>query len=175
MNEQTTLFDREAEAAAYYDRQIEAVAPVLEGRPDTGKTVVFFHVTAGGLVNVRRAGDYITKMIELAGGKYALENTGSGEETFSSMNMQMEDFYQEAAGADLLIYNSTIGGEIGSVRELIAKSPLFQDFKAVKEGNVYCAGRSLFQQTSGMAEFLLDLDAVLHDKDRDFVYLKKLE
>ena len=169
------LFDREEEAGAYYDRQIDAVGPVLEGRPDTGKTVVFFHVTAGGLVNVRRAGDYITKMIELAGGEYALKNTGSGEETFSSMNMQMEDFYKEAADADLLIYNSTIGGEIGSVQELISKSPLFRDFKAVKEGNVYCAGRSLFQQTSGMADFLLDLDAVLHEKERDFVYLKKLE
>ena len=57
----------------------------------------------------------------------------------------------------------------------LGKSPLFQDFKAVKEGNVYCTQRSLFQQTSGMADFLLDLDAVIHEEDRDFVYLNRLE
>ena len=169
------LFDCRKEAEAYFSRQMEAVRPMLERERETGKTVVFFHITAGGLVNVRRSGDYIIKMIELAGGRYALSHTGSGEDTFSSMNMQMEDFYQEAADADILIYNSTIGGEITSVEELLEKSPLFQDFKAVKEGNVYCAQRSLFQQTSGIADFLLDLDAVLHETDRDFVYLNRLE
>ena len=169
------LFDRRKEAEAYFSRQMEAVRPMLERERETGKTVVFFHITAGGLVNVRRSGDYIIKMIELAGGRYALSHTGSGEDTFSSMNMQMEDFYQEAADADILIYNSTIGGEITSVEELLEKSPLFQDFKAVKEGNVYCTQRSLFQQTSGIADFLLDLDAVLHETDRDFVYLNRLE
>ena len=169
------LFDCQMEAQAYFDRQMEAVRPILEKKRDTGKTVVFFHITAGGLVNVRRPGDYITKMIELAGAKSALSRTGSGEESFSSMNMQMEDFYQDAADADILIYNSTIGGEITSVKELLEKSSLFQDFKAVKEGNVYCTQRSLFQQTSGMADFLLDLDAVIHEEDRDFVYLNRLE
>ena len=169
------LFDCQNEAEAYFDRQMEAVRPMLERERETGKTVVFFHITAGGLVNVRRPGDYITKMIELAGGTYALSHTGSGEETFSSMNMQMEDFYQEAADADILIYNSTIGGEITSVEELLEKSSLFEDFKAVKEGNVYCTRRSLFQQTSGIADFLLDLDAVIHEEDRDFVYLNRLK
>ncbi len=169
------LFDRQKEADAFFDRQMDAVMPILEREKAAGKTAAFFHITAGGLVNVRRSGDYITKMIELAGGKYVPDHTGSKEETFSSMNMQMEDFYQEAADADILIYNSTIGGEIASVDELLSKSPLFEDFKAVKEGNVYCTRRSLFQQTSGIAGFLLDLDAVMHEEERDFEYLNRLQ
>lgn len=49
-----------------------------------------------------------------------------------------------AKDADILIYNSTIEGELYSVDELLAKSTLFSDFKAVKEGNVYCTGAISF-------------------------------
>ena len=87
----------------------------------------------------------------------------------------MEEFYRETADADVLIYNSTIGGEIGSIDELLEKSPLFKDFKAVKEDRVYCTERNFFQQISGMAEFILDLDAVFRGEEREFAYLNKLE
>ena len=54
------------------------------------------------------------------------------------MTIQMESFYSAAADADVLIYNSTIDGELQSIDELLAKSPLLADFKAVKSGNVWC-------------------------------------
>ena len=168
------LFDREAEADAYYEEQREILRPFLEEKHDTGRTVAFFHVTAGGLVNVRRPGDYITEMIGLAGGRYVPEHVGESGDLHSSMNMQMEDFYAQASEADIMIYNSTIGGEITSVDELLDKDALFRDFKAVREGRVYCTERNFFQQTSGVAEFLQDLDAVLRDEERDLNYLNRL-
>ena len=169
------LFGRYEEAEAYFDEQAEVIGQLLKGEPDTGQTAAFFHVTAGGLVNVRRPGDYVTKMIELAGGQYVPASGGGDGKAVSSMNMQMEEFYRETADADVLIYNSTIGGEIGSIDELLEKSPLFKDFKAVREDRVYCTERNFFQQISGMAEFILDLDAVFRGEEREFAYLNKLE
>ena len=169
------LFDRQQEAQDYFSKQMELVEPLLSDTDDTGKCVVFFHVTANGLINVRKQGDYITRMIELAGGHYALSNTGESDNALSTMNMQMEDFYAQAYNADIIIYNSTIGGEIASVDELLKKNPLFADFKAVKESQVYCSRRNLFQQITGMGQFMLDLKAVFSGAGGPYTYLTKLE
>ncbi len=168
------LFDREKEAEEYFDDQVKKTLPLLNGNTDTGKTVAFFHVTSNGLINVRKSGDYITRMIELSGGHYVPGNTGEGSNALSTMNMQMEDFYGEASEADIIIYNSTIGGEISSIRELTDKNELFKDFRAVKESRVYCTERNLFQQITGMAEFMKDLNDIFNDVDRDYTYIKKL-
>ncbi len=169
------LFDRQQEAQDYFTQQFALMEPVLSDTTDTGKTVVFFHVTASGMINVRKQGDYITKMIELSGGHYALSNTGKSDNALSTMNMQMEDFYAQAYHADIIIYNSTIGGEITSIDELIKKNPLFADFKAVKESQVYCSRRNLFQQITGMVQFMQDLQAVFSGSEGPYTYLSKLK
>jgi iron complex transport system substrate-binding protein len=92
------------------------------------------------------------------------------------MNMQMEDFYAQAKDADILIYNSTIEGELDSVDTLLAKSPLFADFKAVKEGKVYCTTADFFQETTGIASFIEDLHAVMTgDTSHELKYLKEVK
>ena len=169
------LYDKEEEANKYFDEQLSAIEPIMSDNKSTGKTVAFFHVTANGMINVRKPGDYITKMIELSGGTYALTSLGDEENALSTMNMQMEDFYKEASQADIIIYNSTIGGEITSIDELIDKNELFKDFKAVKENRVYCTERDLFQQTTGVAEFMQDLNNVVNDVDTDYTYINKLD
>ena len=113
-------------------------------------------------------------MIEISGGHYVPENAGDGENALSTMNMQMEDFYVGAKDADILIYNSTIAGEIGSVDELIRLNPLFEDFRAVREGRVYCTEQNLFQQTTGMADFIKDLNDIFNGIDREYTYIKRL-
>ena len=50
-----------------------------------------------------KPGDYITKMIELAGGKYAISSVEADENAMSTMNMQMENFYMERKMTDILI------------------------------------------------------------------------
>ena len=52
----------------------------------------------------------------------------------STMTIQMESFYASAVDADIMIYNSTIDGEIRTIDELLTKSPLLADCKAVQEG-----------------------------------------
>ncbi len=169
------LFDRKEEAEQYFQKQLDLIAPLLSEKKDTGKRVAFFYVTANGQINVRKQGDYITKMIELSGGKYALTNAGESENALSTMNMQMEDFYAQAHDADIIIYNSTIGGEISSVEELLSKNQLFADFTAVETSQVYCCKRNLFQQITGMAEFMQDLQQVFAGENGPYTYLNKLE
>ena len=69
---------------------------------------------------------------------YVPEDTGADDNALSTMNMQMEEFYAKAKNADYLIYNSAIEGELESIDQLLQKSELLGDFKAVKEGNVWC-------------------------------------
>ena len=72
-------------------------------------------------------------MITMAGGNYALADVVPEEENaLSTMNMQMEDFYNAAQSADILIYNSAIEGEITSIDELLAKNSLFAKEERMK-------------------------------------------
>ncbi len=168
-----TLFGTEETADSYYDEEISKAQFVME-QPDTGLSVAFFHVTASGMINVRKPGDYISKMIEMSGGHYVI--TGKDDDNMlSTMNIQMEDFYAAAADADIIIYNSTIGGEIGSLDELISKNKLFAGFKAVKNGRVYCTSEDFFQKTTGMADFMNDLHNAFTGSSDEFVYLNRVE
>ena len=149
----------------------------LEGisdQKDTGKTVAFFYITSKGSANVRKPGDYVAKMIQMAGGNYVPQNAQAEEENaLSTMNMEMEAFYDQAKDADYIIYNSTIDGELSTLKEFLAKSPLLADFKAVKEGNVYCTGSNFFQESTGTCDFIEDLHKVLADEtDENYRFLK---
>ena len=187
------LYDKEEEAETYYNEQLAAVEPILKKdetdlqAPQTSQNpqnlqnlkVVFFYVTASGAVNVRVPGDYITEMIELSGGDYIFPGeavSDSDNETMkSSVNVQAEDFYVAAKDADIIIYNSTIGGELKSLNDFTEKNELFKDFKAVKEGNVYSTEADFFQKTTGMGDFIEDLNTVFTGGDDPLTYLNKLD
>ncbi len=127
----------------------------------TGSTVAFFYITTNGTVNVRKSSDYIPKMIALAGGSYIFDSLGEETDSKSSMNMQMEEFYKEARNADYLIYNSTIDGEMDTVEELLQKNSMLKDFKAVKEGRVYCTTSDFYQQSMSIGVFIEDIHKML--------------
>ena len=149
-------------------------APVLDQEP-TGQTVAFFYITTSGAVNVRKSGDYIAKAIRMAGGEYVSFDESGEENALSTMTIQMESFYDTALDADVLIYNSTIDGGITSIDELLAKSPLFADFKAVQTGNVWCITKNFYQESLALGDMILDVHAVLNNPDAaDLRFLKKL-
>lgn len=51
-----------------------------------------------------------------------------------------------AVDADYLIYNGTIDGQVSSLGDLEAKSNLFTEFKAVKDGNVWYTGKTYIRR-----------------------------
>ena len=154
------LTGREKEAEDFFARQISQLSDLQKA--DSGKTVAFFHISTNGYAVVRKPGDYISKMIALAGGEYILQESGGEEENaLSTMNMEMERFFEAARDADIIIYNSPIDGEIRTTGELLGKSELLADFKAVKEGNVWCTGKNMFQQVTGIGDMIVDMNKVI--------------
>lgn len=169
------LADREEEAAEAFAGQQEAFASIGDAE-DTGKTVAFFYITSSGEVNVRKASDYLPKMIELAGGHYVFSDLGVEDDTASStVSLQMEEFYAAAREADYLIYNSTIDGELSSVEELFGKSELLENFKAVREGNVYCTTRDLYQSSMELGTMIADIHGMLNGEEDGLTYLYRLD
>ena len=161
----------EEKAEAVFEEQV-ANAGNYE---DTGKTVAFFYIRNDGVAVVRRSDDYVPEMIRLAGGQYILQSL-SGENHLSTENMQMEEFYARAKEADYIVYNGTTAGEIQSVQELLGKSELMSEFKAVQEGHVYAVSKNLYQSTMSLGTVIADFHEMLTDgAEEKLVYLKKLE
>ncbi len=170
------LLGKEDMADELFQEQVEKLKSV-EDSDNTGKTVAFFYINSIGAANVRKSNDYVSKMIELAGGKYIFDNLGD-ENALSTMNMQMEEFYAGAKDADYIIYNSTIDGELSSVDQLLSKSALLGDFKAVKDGNVWCTSQNLFQETMELGTMIEDIHTMLTSDDPDLdtlTYMHKLK
>ena len=170
------LMGKQAEAEAFFNEQLDRLTPVLE-QENTGKTVAFFYITSNGAVSVRKGGDYIAKAIDLAGGVYVFQDLAGEENALSTMNMQMEAFYQGAKDADILIYNSAIDADLTVIEQLVAKSAPLADFKAVQSGDVWCTGKSMFQEALGVGDMILDMHAVLTEEnpaEESMSYLHRL-
>ena len=148
------LLGKEELAEQLFAAQTQRIA-VLADQAPTGKTCAFFSITANDLANVRKGGDYVAQMIELAGGDYVFSDLTDSGNSLSTMNLPLEDFYAGAKDADVLLYNSTIEGVVSTIDELVAKCPLLAEFKAVQNGDVWCTTQSFFQQSMELADFCL--------------------
>lgn len=168
------MLDKEEEAYSFFDEQAKVIGDLKDFK-NTEKTVAFFFVSTDGSIVVRRTQDYIPSMIELAGGRYVFQDLDSVETTSASVSMSMEEFYAAAADADYLVYNATIDNPIQSVDELVAKNELFEDFKAVQEGNVWCVGKYMYQATDIVGQLITDFHLMLTDGDeKDMTFLTKV-
>lgn len=169
------LMGKEEEAFNLFGQQL-TVLEQIEAVEKTDKTVAFFYITSNGLVQVRQSTDYIPKMIELAGGKYVFENLAVLESGRSTVNMQVEEFYDGAKDADYIIYNSAIDGGVASLEELLDKCNVLEDFKAVQEGNVWCTTNDMYQQSMSIGHLMHDIHTMLQDKGEEKMkYLFRLE
>ena len=148
---------------------------MLEQQP-TGKTVAFFYITSSGAVNVRKSTDYVAKCVAIAGGNYVSFDESAEDNAQSTINIQMESFYNGAVDADVLIYNSIIDGELHSLDELMALDPLMADFKAVKSGNVWCLTKNFYQESLELSDLILDVNHALNDApDTAFHFLTRMK
>jgi len=168
------LLDQEEKADQLFEKQKEALKRV-EAEESTGKTVAFFYITSNGLVQVRQSTDYIPKMIELAGGKYVFENLGDPDSRRSTVNLQLEDFYDGAQDADFLVYNTTIDRQVQTLEDLLKKCSLLKDFKAVKNHQVWCTTEDMYQQSMSAGNLIEDFHRMLTGDDEKTRYLYRLE
>lgn len=168
-----TLLGCEDKAEKLFADKVDGIVDILQ-KPAAGKTVSFFYITSNGAANVRKSTDYIAEMISLSGGKYIFDDL-TDDTAKSTVNMQMESFYAGAKDADVMIYNATIDSELQTLDQLLEKSPLLADFKAVKTGNVWCTEKNLYQSTMELDELIRDFHTVIADGDPSTLkYLHKL-
>ena len=168
------LLDQEEKADQLFEKQKEALKRV-ETEESTGKTVAFFYITSNGLVQVRQSTDYIPKMIELAGGKFVFENLGDPDSRRSTVNLQLEDFYDGAQDADFLVYNTTIDRQVQTLEDLLKKCSLLKDFKAVKNHQVWCTTEDMYQQSMSAGNLIEDFHRMLTGDDKETRYLYRLK
>ena len=171
------LLNEEEKANELFSEQT-AHLDALSDNASTNKTVAFFHISSSGFVVARKSGDYVSKMIELAGGKYVFENLGDPDKDTSTVTVEMETFYEIAKDADFIIYNSTIGGEIKTMEEFLSLSGLLKNFKAVKNGNVWCTSENMFQESLQLGRMIGDFNAIFTDNTENINgvrYLHKLK
>lgn len=168
------LLDQEEKADQLFEKQKEALKRV-ETEESTGKTVAFFYITSNGLVQVRQSTDYIPKMIELADGKYVFENLGDPDSRRSTVNLQLEDFYDGAQDADFLVYNTTIDRQVQTLEDLLKKCSLLKDFKAVKNHQVWCTTEDMYQQSMSAGNLIEDFHRMLTGDDKETRYLYRLK
>ncbi len=170
------LLNEEATAEALFRQQTDYLNEVLSSE-DTGKTVAFFYISSSGLVVARKSGDYVSKMIELAGGHYVFDHLGDPETSTSTVTIEMETFFATAKEADYIIYNSTIGGEIESLEELLEKNVLLKEFNAVQNGNVWCTNQNMYQETTKLGEMVQSFHTIFSgeaDQLEELPYLYRL-
>ena len=94
------LLGRTEEAERVFDDAVQRIAPLLDEEP-TGKTAAFFSITSNNLATVRKGGDYVAKMIGLAGGSYVFADlTDSGLRVYAAYGSEDGVLNREKCEAD---------------------------------------------------------------------------
>lgn len=159
------------QAALFEEIRKEAEGNLKERKKET---VAFFYITLDGKVNMRKPSDYLARMMEMAGGEYIYPDRGQEDRENQAETLQLEEFYALARDADILIYNSTVDGELHSIDELTAKSELMKRFQAVKEGNVFCTTDKLYQSSMKLGTILFDLHEIFQGREEQLTYFYRL-
>lgn len=147
------LLNKEELAEDLFSEQADYLQNAVSTKP-SGKTAAFFHISSSGYVVARKSGDYVTKMLELAGGNYVFDGLGDPETRTSTITLEWERFFATAKDADYIIYNSTIGGEVRTLEELLEKNALLAEFRAVQNGNVWCTSENMYQETTQLGQMI---------------------
>lgn len=168
------MFNLEEEAEKKFESQAAYIDEIAK-KENTGKTVAIFYITSKGKLYARNAGDYMAKMVDLAGGKYVLSDVGIGKP--GTINMEFEAFYEGAKDADYIIYIWSLGGKPNDLNALLERSNILADMKAVKNGNVWCTTPDFFQISNTLGNMVNDINLMLNadEKTDKLTYLTKLK
>ncbi|HBB28141.1 MAG TPA: iron ABC transporter substrate-binding protein [Clostridiales bacterium] len=156
------LYDCEEKANEVFDAQV-AYVDNLDTAKVTDKTVAMFYITSKGNLHVRQGGDYMVKMLELAGAKYIFSDLNPDKT--GTEKIEFEEFYNTAKDADYIIYIWSLGGKPKNLDDFLAKNELFKDLKAVKDGNVWCTTPDYFQISDTLGHMIKDMNDMLTLED----------
>ena len=161
------LLDMEEEADAYFDEEVQRVNAVAESvageseHPTILQTYIF-----KGTVYVRNGGDKVNKMLELAGGTYPVAELEPGQG--GNTKRTVEEFYQGAVDAEILIYDNTSDVSVSTVADILANGDYLADMKAIQEGNVWGLQTNSWHSADDVAPMIEDIATIIyHPEDAD--------
>ena len=164
------LLDMEEEAEAYFNDAVDKVNAVVEraaaetGHPSIMQTYVF-----KGTVYVRNGGDYVNKMLELAGGVYPFADLEPGQG--GNTKMTIEEFYKDAVDTEILIYDNTSDVSVSTVQDILANGSYLADIKAIQDGNVWGIQKNYWQSADDVATMIEDISTILyHPENADSLH-----
>lgn len=159
------LLDKEDEAKEFFDEQVAKIDKIMnEGEyiKEEDKVTVATTFMSKDTFYVRNAGDYQVKMLEMAGGKYVLEDLEPEEN--GNTKMTAEEFYTRVEDVDFLIYDTSMGRDIQSVSDLVEHAEYLGDIKAVKNGNVWGVKAHYWQSSDNVADMIADLQQIINSE-----------
>lgn len=172
------ILNKRQEAEKIFSEQRQKVEKLVENPTPKEKTVALFTISPSGRISARRYDDYVSKMIDISGGKYAYHNVTDVQ--FSAMNIVMEPeiFFQETSKADIVIYNTTIHGGFENIAAMTQTHPILSDIPAVKSGNVWVTTKSFFQSSTSHGNMIVELNQIIKgeaDENTELEFFKKLK
>ena len=135
------------------------------GRESEHPTILQTYIFKG-TVYVRNGGDYVNKMLELAGGTYPFAELEPGQG--GNTKMTVEKFYQGAVDAEILIYDNTSDVSVSTVADILANGDYLADMKAIQEGNIWGIQKNYWQSADDVATMIEDIATIIyHPEDAD--------
>ena len=170
------LLDMEEEADAYFDEEVQrvnAVAESVAGESDCTVTlddardeqvVLFSYPVVTDYLSIEISS--VNKMLELAGGTYPFAELEPGQG--GNTKMTVEEFYQGAVDAEILIYDNTSDVSVSTVADILANGDYLADMKAIQEGNVWGIQKNYWQSADDVATMIEDIATIIyHPEDAD--------
>ena len=169
------MINREEQAEAVFNEKVK-IMDAIEQFPKTDKTVAVFLIDTSGKAQVRSSDDYLSRIIEIAGGNNAFTYVTVEDSGRTNVNMTMEEFYATAVDVDYLIYNASgYSAGVDTLEKLLEKSDLLADCKAVKEGNIWWIGGETYQQADKISDLIADVHRMLTGEEGNMTFLHKYE
>jgi len=143
--------------------KIEAnIKAVSEKIKTSKKPKVAYAYILKGLVYVPNDGSYVAKMIDLAGGDYIFNNIGKNEGAYSKISV--EEFYQKAKTADVLIYDNTSDLSVKNLNNLVTNNSILKDMSPIANDKVWGINKTYWQDTDKMDTIIKDMSAAFYPK-----------
>ena len=135
-----------------------------------------FLIDTTGKAQVRSPDDYLTRIINIAGGEYPFTGITAETSARANVNMTMEEFYAYAVNVDYLIYNASgYSADVDTREKLLEKSDLLADCRAFREGNVWWIGGDLYQHSDKISDLIADIHRMLNGQEDGMTFLHRME
>ena len=155
-------------ALSFFDSQIELLKKsipdsALKNNGSSKKIAAsYFYINTRGMAIVRGSENYISNMLRYAGAEYLCPKIKKDSDLKSrpTLSVSMEEFYKASKTADFLFYDGNIDSSCTNLSMLKEKNPLLAEFDAVKKSNVWCAKKTIYQDTAQITKIILDVNKI---------------